>query len=571
MMKVINRMDRCFVLALGLLILVANPGIYGEAESKLVPAVSPSISPSIFTSVLSSGWYEQTKPALEQQLKENFDIAARFFDVAVASSTIRAIIAPHAGYGFSGIAAAAAYYPLFDDKIKRTKNTYIKRVIVLAPSHHVAFAGVAIPDFTVYRTVLGDITVDGEAILTLKRALALFKVIPGLYAAEHSLEVQLPFLQSTVADFKLIPLIIGEMTGASIKEVANVLFAQKGLLGASTLVVVSSDFVHQGPSYGYQPVKKHILDGIRQIDSQVVRAVAAQDLNQFNEVIQRTGATVCGQGPLRLLLALLNQGALGRQLESRLEPHLESWLACYYTSAQRERTRGGMNQDINVNVLMGDCPDAEAQNSVSYVSMIFTTPQRVSLPLIDRLTAYEKRALLKLARTSITNEFVVTDAKKTSELLLPLASEGLMMPAGAFVTLTTKTLNTAGDLRGCIGRITTHEPLFLTVQKVAREAAFSDSRFSPVRAKELSAIAIDISVLEQPVKVASWKDIVIGKHGILLSKGFSQAVFLPQVATEQGWDLKTTLQHLSVKAGLERDAWQKDATFQVFEGCEFKE
>ncbi len=551
-MQAISRTGRGVVLGLGLLALVSQWGINGKAES------------GVFTSVLPSGWYEQTQAGLVHQIAENFDIASTFFDVAVDANSIRVIIAPHAGYGYSGIAAASVYRLLFSglksaSRIKSCKNTHIKRVIVLAPSHHVAFKGLAVPDFAIYRTVLGDIPVDQLAIDALKctqkasGATPIFKVVEGVYAQEHSLEVQLPFLQTTVADFKLVPLIVGDLPGEMVNEVATVM---RSIIDSTTLLVISSDFVHQGPNYGYQPFIRNVLDQVRQFDSQVVRAVVEGSLKKFTDVLEKTGATVCGREPLRIFLALRESGAFGM---------LESRFACYYTSLQREKTHRGKAQRFNIEVLMGDCSDAEAQNSVSYVGMLFTTQRRAMLPLIDRLTAYEKRALLKLARETIKNEFAGKGTKRADDLLLPIASEGLLMSAGAFVTLTK-----AGNLRGCIGRITTDDPLYLTVQKMSHEAAFSDSRFSPVSADELPNLVIDISVLEKPVNVSGWKDITIGKHGIILKEGRATAVFLPQVAIEQGWNLETTLQHLSIKAGLDRDAW-KTATFQVFEGCEFKE
>lgn len=131
---------------------------------------------------------------------------------------------------------------------------------------------------------------------------------------------------------------------------------------------------------------------------------------------------------------------------------------------------------------------------------------------------------------------------------------------GLFVTL-----HKHGELRGCIGYIEGIRPLSRALFEMADAAAFRDPRFPALRAEELEETDIEISLLSLLQKVDSYRDIEIGKHGMILKKGMQQAVFLPQVATEQGWDLKTTLQHLCLKAGLPVDAFLKsNCEFYVF-------
>jgi AmmeMemoRadiSam system protein A len=105
----------------------------------------------------------------------------------------------------------------------------------------------------------------------------------------------------------------------------------------------------------------------------------------------------------------------------------------------------------------------------------------------------------------------------------------------------------------------------------AVNAGLNDGRFPPVDSSELSDITIEVSVLTPARPVASASQIIIGKHGIILEKSGRSALFLPQVATEQGWDLETTLNHLAQKAGLPEDAWRKDTSFEVFEAIVFHE
>ncbi|MDD3094934.1 MAG: AmmeMemoRadiSam system protein A [Candidatus Neomarinimicrobiota bacterium] len=138
---------------------------------------------------------------------------------------------------------------------------------------------------------------------------------------------------------------------------------------------------------------------------------------------------------------------------------------------------------------------------------------------------------------------------------------------GLFVTL-----HKQGELRGCIGYIEGVRPLSRALYEMADAAAFRDPRFSPLQAEELEKTDIEISLLSPLEKVDSYLDIEIGKHGIIMKKGMHQAVFLPQVAPEQGWDLKATLRHLSLKAGLPVDSYLKpDCRFFVFTAEVFSE
>ena len=139
-------------------------------------------------------------------------------------------------------------------------------------------------------------------------------------------------------------------------------------------------------------------------------------------------------------------------------------------------------------------------------------------------------------------------------------TDALREPRGAFVTLTA-----GGHLRGCIGSIVSDEPLADTVVASAASAAVADPRFPAVGPDEVDGLAIEVSALTPPRTVNGPDDIEIGRHGILLSRGPHRAVFLPQVAPEQGWDLPTTLTHLARKAGLAPDAWRSGCRFEVFE------
>ena len=174
-------------------------------------------------------------------------------------------------------------------------------------------------------------------------------------------------------------------------------------------------------------------------------------------------------------------------------------------------------------------------------------------------TAEQKKLLLELVRDTIKNKLKgVSEHRKTTEV-----PEWLNEKQSCFVTLHTRD----GQLRGCIGNMVAFEPLYNNIIHNAINSAFRDPRFMPLSSvTELDSLKIELSILTPMVKVNSYKDILLGKHGIYLTCGGHSSVFLPQVAPEQGWTLEETLTHLSMKAGLDPDAWKLPETkFEVFE------
>ncbi len=184
-------------------------------------------------------------------------------------------------------------------------------------------------------------------------------------------------------------------------------------------------------------------------------------------------------------------------------------------------------------------------------------------PNLNHLTGAEKELLRKVARLTIDAAVRGETAPDTGALARLAGVDlkpRLAARRGAFVTL-----HLAGQLRGCIGYIEGHMPLIDAVARNGRAAALEDPRFPPVNIDELPHLDLEVSALTPLHKVERAQDIVIGRHGILLAKQGRQAVFLPQVAPEQGWDLETTLSHLALKAGFGPTDWQKDTSFRVFE------
>ena len=180
-----------------------------------------------------------------------------------------------------------------------------------------------------------------------------------------------------------------------------------------------------------------------------------------------------------------------------------------------------------------------------------------------RLNQEEKLFLLQVARRAVE----AAACRQPAPDPLALAEEAgidiqrrLADHRGVFVTLTQE-----GRLRGCIGYIEGIKPLVEAVVDNGRSAAVADPRFPPVTDRELADIHIEISALTPLVPVEGPDNIIIGRHGVVLAKQGRRAVFLPQVAPEQGWDRDTTLTHLALKAGLGPDSWRQGAEFLVFE------
>ncbi len=177
------------------------------------------------------------------------------------------------------------------------------------------------------------------------------------------------------------------------------------------------------------------------------------------------------------------------------------------------------------------------------------------------LTRAARRELLTIARAALTDHIT------TGRIPNPAAaSRELQIRQGMFVTLTI-----GGNLRGCMGHFDNDTPIAELAARQAVVSATHDPRFARVQPQELAAISIEISVLSNPEPVPSWRDIVVGTHGVIIEKSGRRATFLPQVAPEQGWDRDTMLSHLAVKAGLTPGAWREGASFKVYTAQVFGE
>jgi len=472
---------------------------------------------TIFNSTLAGRWYSEDANTLRKDIGRLFQKT----DVQPANDII-ALILPHAGYQYSGRTAAMGLASL---------GRQYKRIIVIGPSHYTPMEDVlSVPRETVYRTPLGDVAIDVEFINKFL-AYPQFQVIGQANQPEHSTQIQVPLLQFAQKDFKLVLIVAGQCSMQTISKAASIL---NSLIDNDTLVIASSDFVHYGPNYDYVPFKENVQEQIKNLDMGAYKYIEQFDSNGFMEYRNKTGATICGNVPIAILLSMLDKSS-------------QAQLINYTTSGQ----------------LTGDFT-----NSVSYFAVSFSGKWSKIAPVKQEssdsgLTEEDKKQLLDFARESI-----VCFLDKQQMLDVPDAnlSERLKVARAAFVTL-----NKNHQLRGCIGDIFPRQPLYKSVISNAVNAAVNDPRFYPVSKDELKDITIEISALTPPKPIGSYKDIRIGIDGVVLEKGGYRAVFLPQVAPEQKWDRDEMLTHLSLKAGLPADAWKQGASFLVFQAEVFGE
>lgn len=482
------------------------------------------MSAAVLTSTIAGSWYPGDPAKLAAIVDSYLKPCPK------PEKPCNVLVAPHAGYAYSGPTAGYAYGTV-DGKS-------IRRVILLAPSHRYAIRDLAVvPMADAVSTPLGTIPLETG----LRDALLdspFFRGDDGVHRAEHSTQIQYPFLQRVLGEFKLLPVIVGQLSATAADRLAETL---KPHLTNDTLLVVSSDFIHYGADFDYEPFPEDTEAKTRALNLDAADAICKRDIQRFERLMNETGATICGREPIRAAMRMLPEGVTGTMLR-------------YATSADGDR---------NFSRFVCYC-------SIGFHADFPAAPETPAGTDSSELTAEDKQFLLDLARRAIqyalnTRMIPTADALGVNPNTLPHA---MKLNMGAFVTLSMKSNH---RLRGCIGEIEPRRPLWKAVLGRAVDAAFRDPRFLPLTLEEFSEVELEISALTPAVPVDSWRDIVIGRHGMTLTKFGRSAVFLPQVAPEQGWGIEETLTHLAMKAGLPPDAWREGATFTVFEAVVFHE
>jgi MEMO1 family protein len=465
-------------------------------------------------------FYPGNRDVLIQQVRQLFSVAAP----NKTSGKVVAVVAPHAGYFYSGKVAASAFNQL-------TPGIHYDNVFILASSHHASFDGAAIYSEGHFETPLGIARVN----ISLSRKLAeehpdLFLSYPAAHQSEHSIEVQLPFLQYLYReDLQIVPVLLGTQKPSTCKKIAEVL---RPYFNGNNLFVISTDFSHY-PDYEHAcETDKITADAIVKNSADVF--LEAIEFNE-NQGIPELATSICGWTGMLTFLDITEK-----------MPGVH-WFPVLYLNS-------------------GDSPEGDKNRVVGYQALAVALDNPKNTGKTDEvysLTDSEKEQLLRIARKSIRTYLETGQVYYVNDKGF---SDKLLTPSGAFVTLTIQ-----GALRGCIGQFTADIPLYRVVQEMAISAATRDNRFEPLSLEELNQSKLEISVLTPMRRISSTDEIIMGRHGIYIRKGNRAGTFLPQVAEQTGWTREEFLGHCSRdKAGLGWEGW-KDAELFVYEAYVFNE
>lgn len=444
------------------------------------------------------------------KMVDNFILSAQTEQREKKESEAFIIIAPHAGYGYSAQTAAYAY------KLIKDKN--YKTVIVIGTGHRYGFSGISVYPEGKFITPLGGIEVDKDFAAKLLNVKEDIRFEPKAFEGEHSVEVQLPFLQRLLKNFKIVPLITGDCTLKLCQEFASLL---KEAIGQrkDVLLVISSDLYH-----GYDFEEASVVDNL------TISLIKDLDAEGLYYALREGRAQACG-----------GFGVVSAIMLAKKMQYDKVTLMKYTNSSE---VTGNKKKGIW---------------TVGYASIVIDNKSRE----VVMFNKQEQKRLLEIARSSIESYL-----KEGKRLEITETEPALLKEMGAFVTLHKK-----GQLRGCIGNLIGKGPLYLTVRDMAIEAATSDPRFPQVTLDELADIDIEISALSPMQRTDNPENIRLGIDGVLVRKGFRSGVFLPQVALETGWSKEEFLSNLcSHKAGLSFDAWKdKDTEVYTFTAEVFSE
>lgn len=435
-------------------------------------------------SVIAGSWYPGNRETLEDMLEGFLDKVGND-----AIEDVRALICPHAGYAYSGGVAACSY--------KQLRNKSFRKVILLAPSHQYPFQGVSVGDYTHYRTPLGEVPVSDESFEFVSES-KMFSSLKEAHLKEHSLEIQLPFLQMVLDDFSIVPLVFGRLSLDELKCAADVIIEH---LDEETLLVVSTDLSH------YHPYEEAVS-----LDDECIKSILSMDTERALR------GEMCGK------YAVLTAIEIAKKMDWSTK------LLEYQNS--------------------GDVTGDKSGGVVGYASIVFYGKIKKE-SAEGEVGVEQQRYLLKVARKSI--ETYMMDGRLPE---VEARYDELKEMKGTFVTLEKN-----GQLRGCIGNIMPEKEVYVSVRDNAISAAFRDPRFISLKRSELDGLEIEVSILSVPelIRVENPEDyldeIDAGRDGIIIKKGDKSATYLPQV-WEKIPKKELFLDSLCQKANLPMGCWR---------------
>jgi AmmeMemoRadiSam system protein B/AmmeMemoRadiSam system protein A len=465
-------------------------------------------------------FYSTDKETLTNDLAKLFESCVK----TSAHPAVRAIICPHAGYIYSGRIAASAFSVI-------DRNSVYKNIFVIGSSHVMAFEGASVYNTGDYVTPLGKLTLNKEIAGSLKKE-KLFDFPVNAHLQEHSIEVQMPFIQYYFRNIPLvIPIIIGTNNTEKIKKIAEIL---KPWFIPGNLFIISSDFSHY-PSY-----------------------------KTANEVDRNSADAIISGDPKKFLATLkMNSNAGDPGLVTSMCGWTSGLLLMYLAEGNNSLEYKRIDYCNSGDSKYGNKDEVVGYNAIVLIEKSSGTQVTKNLSDEVKFSENEKKQLISLARDNIKSLLYEKKRISVDKDKLP---EVFRKPYGAFVTL-----KIDGSLRGCIGRFISSDPLYEVVLESSQSSAFEDPRFSPLTREELPKTDIEITVLGPLKKINNINEIVLGRHGIYIKKDYRSGTMLPQVATENNWSVEEFLGYTSRdKAGIGWDGW-KNADIYIYEGIVIEE
>ncbi|MDF1574185.1 MAG: AmmeMemoRadiSam system protein B [Bacteroidales bacterium] len=453
-------------------------------------------------------FYPATKQALESQLQQLFKVA----EAGTSKGRVQTLIVPHAGYAYSGMVAASGYKSIPPD-------ASYENIFIIASSHREQFRGCSIYPSGNYITPLGKVRVNQEIADTLIQSHKNISYKPEAHDREHSIEVQIPYLQYHFGQMPpIVPIVMGSSSLAEARELATALIPY---FTPENLFIISSDFSHY-PDY----------EDARRIDRITGDAILTKDPELFYNALRQSSEA---------------------SVKNLLTP------CCGWSSVMTMLYMADRREDLELKAVLyknsGDSDAGDRERVVGYWAIAGTIVSPEEHPF--SLSTRDKQLLIDISRSTLESYI---QNEKVYEVNQKDLSFNLKQPCGAFVSL-----YMGGRLRGCTGNFSPEKPLYAVVQEMTIAAATRDPRFAAVESPDLPYISIEISVLTPLQKINSIDEFQPGRHGIYMTRDGRSGTYLPQVAEQTGWNREELLGHCSrEKAGLGRDGW-KEADLYVYE------
>ncbi len=464
---------------------------------------------------LAGRWYSDSEEELGRELRSYLDAVAP----PEINGEIIALISPHAGLIFSGPVAAYGF--------KAIQDQDIETVVVVGFSHRENYDFIAVLDDEEFETPIGNVKIDRKITGELIKRNPKIHAYPTAFFGENSIEMQIPFLQMVLKDFRMVLIAMGRQSFENSRILGRALYEEFKMKG-KFLLLASTDLSH------YMQ-----YDRAERNDARTIALIKEMDPDKlYRESLVEGHHFMCGYGAVTATMIAAEKLGAGKAM-------ILKYANSGDTTGDKSRVVGYLSA-----AFVRETKDERRLSAAAEAERESNSAKAEGTKEGDNnmLNEKQKKKMLKLARDSITHYL-----KTGKRLELKEADPVLNREMGSFVTL-----HEHGRLRGCIGNIVGRGPFYSTVRDMAVEAATGDPRFPSVTLEGMKDIDIEISALSPLEKIEDPEKIVMGKHGVVVRSGFAGGVYLPQVATETGWNREEFMNSLcGQKAGMPHDAWKK--------------